>query len=101
MSTLAPTDGQLLRDIAAGDEAAFRLLCERHAGWLLLRLRRRCGNADLVAGALQDTFVAVWKSAGKWRGEGEVAAWLWGISIRQLVSALRRRRDPDAASAEL
>ena len=101
MNARAPTDGQLLRDIAAGDDAAFRLLYERHAGWLLLRLKRRCGNQDLVAGALQDTFVAVWKSAGSWRGEGEVAAWLWGISIRQLISALRRRQDPDAASQEL
>jgi RNA polymerase sigma factor (sigma-70 family) len=101
MSTLPPTDGQLLQRIAAGDEAAFRLLYERHAGWLLLRLKRRCSNSDLVAEALQDTFVAVWKSAGKWRGEGEVAAWLWGISIRQLISALRRRQGPDAASADL
>jgi RNA polymerase sigma-70 factor (ECF subfamily) len=85
------TDSELLRDIAAGDEAALRLLYERHAGWLLLRLKKRCGNPDLVAGALQDTFVAVWQSAGRWRGDGEVAAWLWGISIRRLISALRGR----------
>jgi RNA polymerase sigma factor (sigma-70 family) len=89
------TDSELLRDIAAGDEAALRTLYERHAGWLLLRLNRRCGNSDLVAGALQDTFVAVWQSAGRWRGEGEVAAWLWGISIRRLVSALRGRPAAD------
>ncbi|MGZ5409827.1 MAG: RNA polymerase sigma factor, partial [Aeromicrobium sp.] len=90
MSTLDPPDGELLRNIAAGDEAALRLLYERHAGWLLLRLQRRCGNPEIVADALQDTFVAVWKSAGRWRGEGEVAAWLWGISIHRLISALRR-----------
>jgi RNA polymerase sigma-70 factor (ECF subfamily) len=35
MGTL--TDSELLRDIAAGDEAALRMLYERHAGWLLLR----------------------------------------------------------------
>ncbi|MFC5264926.1 RNA polymerase sigma factor [Kribbella qitaiheensis] len=90
-----PTDAELLRDIAAGDEAALRMLYERHAGWLLLRLNRRCGNSELVAGALQDTFVAVWQSAGRWRGEGEVAAWLWGISIRRLVSELRGRPAAD------
>ncbi|MEV0289767.1 MULTISPECIES: RNA polymerase sigma factor [unclassified Kribbella] len=87
MSTLSDTE--LLRNISAGDESALRMLYERHAGWLLLRLNRRCGSQDVVAGALQDTFVAVWQSAGRFRGEGDVAAWLWGISIRRLVSALR------------
>jgi RNA polymerase sigma factor (sigma-70 family) len=99
MST--PTDSDLLRNIAAGDEAALRQLYERHAGWLLLRLNRRCGNPDLVAGALQDTFVAVWKSAGRFRGEGDVAAWLWGISIRRLISALRGRPAADPLGDEV
>jgi RNA polymerase sigma factor (sigma-70 family) len=97
----ALTDPDLMRRIAAGDEGALRLLYERHAGWLLLRLNRRCGNPELVAGALQDTFVAVWQSAGRWRGEGEVAAWLWGISIRRLVSALRGRPAADPLGDEV
>jgi DNA-directed RNA polymerase specialized sigma24 family protein len=29
--------------------------------------------------------------AGQLPGEGDVAAWLWGIAIRRLVSRLRRR----------
>jgi RNA polymerase sigma-70 factor, ECF subfamily len=40
---------------------------------------------------LQDTFVAVWQGAAKYSGQGEVAAWVWGIGIRRLVDALRRR----------
>jgi RNA polymerase sigma-70 factor (ECF subfamily) len=35
------TDTELLRLVHAGDEAALRLLFERHAPWLRLRLRRR------------------------------------------------------------
>jgi RNA polymerase sigma-70 factor (ECF subfamily) len=42
--------------------------------------------------AVQDTFVAVWKGAGRWNGDGAVAAWLWGISIRRLIGVLRSRR---------
>jgi RNA polymerase sigma-70 factor (ECF subfamily) len=91
VSTSSRTDAQLVGAVAAGDEAALRALYERHAAWLLLRLRRRCGNDEVVAAALQDTFVAVWKSAGKWRGDGDVGAWLWGIAIRRLVSGLRTR----------
>ncbi len=47
-----------------------------------------------MAEALQDTFVAVWRSASQFRGEGDVGAWLWGIAIRQLITRLRRRPSP-------
>jgi RNA polymerase sigma-70 factor (ECF subfamily) len=32
--------------------------------------------------------MALWKGADRWRGDGEVAAWLWGIAARRLVSRL-------------
>lgn len=83
----------LLAGIAAQDLAAMRELYDRHADWLFIRLSRRCGDTEVVADALQDTFVAVWQTAGRFRGDGEVAAWLWGIAVRRLVSRLRRRRD--------
>ena len=85
-------DAALLRAMAAGDEAALRLLFARHGGWLQARLRRRCADDDLVADVLQDTFVAAWQGARRWRGDGEVGAWLWGIAIRRLVYRLRGRK---------
>jgi RNA polymerase sigma-70 factor (ECF subfamily) len=87
-------DARLLRAVAGGDEAALRTLYERHAAWLFARLVRRCNDEDLVADVLQDTFLAVWRGAGSWRGDGEVAAWVWGIGLRRLVSRLRGRRAP-------
>lgn len=92
MSASTVTDAELLRRVADGDEAALRELVERHTPWLSLRLRRRVGDADVVDDVLQDTFVAAWRSAGGWRGDGEVAAWLWGIAVRRLVSRLRVHR---------
>ncbi len=85
------TDAELLEAIAASDRHALRLLHDRHAPWVALRLRRRCADGDLVAEAVQDTFVAVWKSAGRWDGRGEPAAWIWGIAIRRLIGAMRSR----------
>jgi RNA polymerase sigma-70 factor (ECF subfamily) len=79
--------------VAERDIGAFRVLYERHAGWLALRLARRCNDRDLVADAVQDTFVAVWQTPRSFRGDGEVPAWLWGIAIRRLLSRLRTRTD--------
>src|SRR3954447_5254236 len=88
-----PSDATLLARVAERDIGAFRALYERHAGWLALRLARRCNDRDLVADAVQDTFVAVWHKPRGFRGDGDIAAWLWGIAIRRLVSRLRRRTD--------
>jgi hypothetical protein len=37
-------------------------------------------------------FLAVWRHAGSYRGGGEVAAFIWGIAIRQLLTAIRAER---------
>src|ERR1700750_512727 len=86
-----PSDETLLVAVAERDMGAFRTLYERHAGWLAIRLARRCNDRDLVADAIQDTFVAVWQKPRGFRGDGDIAAWLWGIAIRRLVSRLRTR----------
>lgn len=101
METDAAGDAELLARISTGDESALRELIERHSGWLLLRLRRRAGNDDLAATALQDTFVAVWNQAGRYRGDGDVGAWLWGIGLRRLISCLRTRPAPVALREEV
>lgn len=90
-----PGDGEdraLLARIARGDRSALEQLYRRHAAWMIARLESRCGDPDLADLALQDTFVAVWRTAGRFRGEGQVGAWLWGIAVRRLIDQLRRKR---------
>jgi RNA polymerase sigma-70 factor, ECF subfamily len=85
-----PDDAALLRAVTHGDEQALGTLYDRHAGWLTIRLTRRCGTPDVVDHAVQDTFLAVWRGAGAYRGGGDVAAFIWGIGIRRLIDAIRR-----------
>src|SRR5277367_3823035 len=88
----------LLRAVARRDEEALAALYDRHAGWLTIRLARRCGQPDVVDQAVQDTFLALWREAGTYRGGGDVAAFVWGIGIRRLID-LGRRGGRAAASA--
>ena len=64
------SDEQLLDAVAAGDRHALRALYERHAPWLVLRLSRRCADPAVVDQAVQDTFLAVWRKPGTYRGTG-------------------------------
>ena len=91
MAVSSASDAELVSAMAEMDEGALQQLYERHAAWMAARLRRRCSDREIVADVLQDTFVAAWRGARRFRGDGEVAAWLWGIAIHRLVSRLRRR----------
>jgi RNA polymerase sigma-70 factor (ECF subfamily) len=94
VETGATDDAALLRRISHGDRVAFDELYRRTSPWLLIRLRRRCADDDLVAEVLQDTYLAVWRAAGQFAGIGErnsTAGWLWTIASHRLVDAFRRR----------
>ena len=89
--TATAADDQLVRAVAAGDRTALELLYRRHAPWLAGRLAARTSSRDLAEEALQDTFLAAWRSARAYHGTGEVPAWLWGIARRRLASLARRQ----------
>jgi RNA polymerase sigma-70 factor (ECF subfamily) len=84
-------DRALLVAIDDGDRRALDELYDRHAPWLLLRLRRRCVDDGLVEEVVQDTFVRAWRKADSYRGDGDVGAWLWSIAVRRLIDLLRKR----------
>ena len=85
------SDDELLRAVADGDRQAFEVYYRRNAPWLEVRLRRRCGDADLAADVVQESFLAVWRAAASYRGTEQSGGWLWSIASRRLIDAHRRR----------
>lgn len=100
-----PDPALLLQQIADGDEDALRQLYVEYRP----RLRRYLwhqldGDGHSVEEALQDTFLAVWRAAGRYRGEAKVATWMFQIAhyvaLRTREAAARHGRsatdrDPD------
>lgn len=87
-------EGELLRGIAGGDQRAFDELYRRTSPWLMVRLRRRCADQDVLVEVLQDTYLAVWRSASSHSPAatgGSALGWLWTIAAHRLVDAFRRR----------
>jgi len=84
----------LVRRTAKGDRAAFEELYRRTSPWLVVRLRRRCTDEQIVAEVMQETFLAVWRAAASFAGAatgGSAVGWVWTIAARRLVDAFRRR----------
>jgi RNA polymerase sigma-70 factor (ECF subfamily) len=91
-------DDELIALVAAGDDRALRALFSRHAPWLAARLRAVLPAAE-VEDVLQETFIAVWRGAARYRPDGAAGGWLWGIARRQ-AALLLRRRGPVVALAQ-
>jgi RNA polymerase sigma-70 factor, ECF subfamily len=83
-------DDALIAAVACGDDTALRELFARHAPWLAARLRAVLPAAE-VEDVLQETFLAVWRGARRYRPEGAAGGWVWGIARRQAALWLRRR----------
>ena len=84
-------DDALIAAVAGGDDTALRELFARHAPWLAARLRTVLPAAE-VEDVLQETFLAVWRGAARYRPDlGSVGGWTWGIARRQAALWLRRR----------
>lgn len=89
---LATDDRQLLRQIADGDRQALAELYERYQRTLFGYLRQLTPDYGLAEELLQDTLVAVWKSAQSFESRSSVQTWLIGIARRQAHNTLRQRK---------
>jgi RNA polymerase sigma-70 factor (ECF subfamily) len=93
-------DDDLITAVAGRDDGALRELFSRHAPWLAGRLRRVL-PPSVVEDVLQETFIAVWRGARGYRGQGQAGAWMWGIARRQAALWARRNGPPTPVEAAL
>jgi RNA polymerase sigma-70 factor (ECF subfamily) len=104
---VAPTDGELIQRVGARDAGAFELLYRRYARPVFGLALRRLGDRMRAEDAVQETFAAIWRSAGTYRPErGPGAPWLYAVARNAIVDRARNRSEPpsevpDAASLEL
>jgi len=98
------TDEALLRAVARGDRIAFHELYERHAERVFRFAISLLRAPHLAEEVLQETMVAVWKTADRFKGASKVTTWILGIAKNQAYSLLRREkrgeRTPDDAATE-
>lgn len=72
-----------------GDEAAHAEVYRVLAPGVFTLARRMLGSNALAEDALQDTFVEVMLNIDRFRGEGELGAWVKRIAVNKCLSQLR------------
>jgi RNA polymerase sigma-70 factor, ECF subfamily len=98
---IAPTDGELIQRVGAGDAGAFELLYRRYARPVFGLALRRLGDRMRAEDAVQETFAAIWRSARTYRPErGPGAPWLYAIARNAIVDRARSKSEPTAEVPE-
>lgn len=89
----AHADRDLVRRMAAGDEAALGALHDRFAPLLHSVVIRIVGDADDAEEVLEETFWQAWRQAGRYEeGRGGIGTWLVMMARSRAVDRLRGRR---------
>jgi len=84
-------DLDLVQRLAAQDEAALRELYACFGQRLYAYALRLTGDPAISEDVVQETLLAAWHSAEKFRGEGRLLAWLLGIVHHIAIKSLRHR----------
>ena len=85
------SDCDLIRQIAAGSEDALRKIYDAYGQRLYAYALRITGDPAAAEEAVQETLVAAWQGAGKFRSETRAIAWLLGIVHHKALNQVRGR----------
>jgi RNA polymerase sigma-70 factor (ECF subfamily) len=92
---------ELITAARAGDEEAFAALVSVHQSEILRLARRMVRDEEEAADITQDVFVAAWRGLQAFRGDAQVATWLYRIAYHRCLKALEARRKQAADLAQL
>jgi RNA polymerase sigma-70 factor (ECF subfamily) len=97
-------DAALAARIANGDESAFVVAYDRHAGFVFSSVARFLGDRETAGEIVQDAFVTLWRRARQFDAEsGSLLTWLLAIARHRAIDRLRaegRRPGRDAVSLD-
>ncbi|MFT3894327.1 MAG: RNA polymerase sigma factor [Anaerolineales bacterium] len=84
----------LIRRMASGDENAMGELYAAYGQRLFAYALRLTNDRAAAEDVTQEALVIAWRTAGKFRGDGRLIAWLLGIVHHTAMKSLRHQTDP-------
>jgi RNA polymerase sigma-70 factor (ECF subfamily) len=82
----------LLSAAAAKDEEAFRRLYDATHKSIYFFVHRILKDRQMAEDVVMETYLAVWKGAGNFKGQSKVLTWIFGIARNLALNALKKKR---------
>lgn len=88
-------DDLLLARARGGDLDALETLYNAFSEPVFTLARRLCRSGEEAEEVLQETFLEVVRSIGRFRGDGAFGAWIRRVAVSKALTALRKKRRSD------
>ncbi len=85
---------EVVQGFVDGDEDAVRAVHRRYAGALHAVARSMTSDRELAAEAVQTAFLKAWRAAASFDTDRELGPWLYAITRRATIDAIRREMRP-------
>ena len=96
------SDGELMVAFQEGDQEAFALLYDRHTRALINFFYKMCYDRALAEDLMQDTFLKLLRSRGKYRPEASFKTFLYTVAKNLWIDRHRSQKAaPKTVSAEI
>jgi RNA polymerase sigma-70 factor (ECF subfamily) len=95
MAMQTTSDEVLIARIAGGDRLAMQVLFARHHVRVYRFVLRLVRNEATAEDLVSESFLEVWRQAGKFEGRSAVSTWMLSIARFKALSALRRRQEEE------
>ena len=90
-NSINPSEGELLRRVAAGDEQAFTVIYRRHQGAIYRFALLMSGSAAIAEDVTQEAFMVLMREAHLYDpARGTLSAYLYGIARNYVLRRLKR-----------
>jgi RNA polymerase sigma-70 factor (ECF subfamily) len=93
-------EAALLRALRAGDETAYERFVRQHGGQMLAVARRFLRCEQDAADAVQEAFVAAFRSIHGFAGNSKISTWLHRVVVNACLMKLRSAKSKSARSIE-
>lgn len=96
---MADIDRSTVKALVKGEEAAYAQVIDRLYQPVYRFACRLCHNSAAAEDITQETFLAVWRGVGSFRGKSRFSTWVFGIAYRQYLR-VRDKRAVETAPIE-
>lgn len=93
MAIIYLRDDDLLKGLKKGDDSAFESLMDTYGDRILKVCYLILKDLPSAEDAVQEVFIQIYRSVGKFKGESSVYTWIYKIAVNKCRDLLRKRNE--------
>jgi len=93
-------DQHYINQTIEGNSNAFAILVDRYKGFVFTLAYKMMKNREEAEEVAQDTFIKVYKSLNKYKGESKFSTWLYKITYNTCLDQLKKKKEKNVVYIE-